>query len=195
MVGWIFWLLKFPFLAVGWIFVKLIKPPLLLISSPLFLWVVPVALFVAIVVFIVRRVRSQGFRYLVRNLEEILCFPFLGTMAYLVFIQVYFRYILNDPIIWAEEITLLSFHWVVFLGAALGYKHGEKLAMETFVGQLSVYLQRKIYFIIEILIFLTLLLLIYHGVTVAILEWTYPSPALEFPQTYQSAGPVRHCRP
>ena len=88
----------------------------------------------------------------------------------------------------AEEITLLCFHWAVFLGGALAYKHGEKLAMETFIGNFPVHLQRKIYVTTEVLIFFTLLLLIYQGTLVAILEWTYPSSALEFPQTYQSAS-------
>ena len=50
---------------------------------------------------------------------------------------------------WADPAYLLSY---VFLGAALAYKHGEKLAIDTFVGYLPVDLQRKLYILIEILI-------------------------------------------
>ncbi len=188
MVAWIFSPLVLLFQVIAWLYGTLIKPLLLLISTPFFLYLIPPLLILCVVIYIFRRVQAEGAMYLVHNLEEILSFPFLAAIAYLVFTQVYFRYVLNDPIVWAEEITLVCFHWAVFLGMALAYKHGEKLTMDTFVSHLPVNFQRKIYIIIEILIFLTLLLLIYHGTLVAILEWTYPTPALEFPQTFQSAS-------
>ncbi len=172
----------------SWVFYTLIQPPLILISIPVFHYILPVILLAGVVIYAVRQVKMEGGGYLLRNLEELLAYPFLAAIGYLVFMQVYFRYILDDPIVWAEEITLLCFHWGVFIGAALGYKHGEKLTMETFVGQLPLRLQRKIHVTIEILIFFTLLLLVYQGILVAIVEWTYPSSALEFPQTYQSAS-------
>lgn len=188
MSEWIF----LPFVAlfnfISWVFITLLQPPLLLISPALFHYVAPVVLAICLIVYLVRQVKFEGGVFLLRNLEEILAFPFLAAIGYLVFMQVYFRYVLNDPIVWAEEITLLCFHWAVFVGAALAYKHGEKLAMETFVGHFPENLQRRIYTITEVLIFLTLLLLLYQGIQVAILEWTYPSSALEFPQTYQSAS-------
>ena len=188
MSEWIFLPFLVIFKIIAWVFTTLIQPPLMLISIPLFHYVVPVILIICLITYLVRQVRFEGGMFLLRNLEEILAFPFMAAIGYLVFMQVYFRYILNDPIVWAEEITLLCFHWAIFLGAALAYKHGEKLAMETFVGHFPENLQRKIYTITEILIFLTLLLLLYQGIQVAILEWTYPSSALEFPQTYQSAS-------
>lgn len=188
MSEWIF----LPFVAlfnfIAWVFITLLQPPLLIVSPALFHYIVPAILIICLIVYLVRQVRFVGGMFLLRNLEEILAFPFLAAIGYLVFMQVYFRYVLNDPIVWAEEITLLCFHWAVFVGAALAYKHGEKLAMETFVGHFPENLQRRIYTIAEVLIFLTLLLLLYQGIQVAILEWTYPSSALEFPQTYQSAS-------
>ena len=172
----------------SWVFYTLIQPPLILISIPVFHYIVPVILLAGVVIYAVRQVKMEGGGFLLRNLEELLAFPFLAAIGYLVFMQVYFRYILDDPIVWAEEITLLCFHWGVFIGAALAYKHGEKLTMETFVSHFPEHLQRKIYVTTETLIFFTLLLLVYQGTLVAILEWTYPSSALEFPQTYQSAS-------
>ena len=143
----------------SWVFYTLIQPPLILISIPVFHYILPVILLAGVVIYAVRQVKMEGGGYLLRNLEELLAYPFLAAIGYLVFMQVYFRYILDDPIVWAEEITLLCFHWGVFIGAALGYKHGEKLTMETFVGQLPLRLQRKIHVTIEILIFFTLFFL------------------------------------
>ena len=172
----------------SWVFYTLVQPPLILIGIPVFHYIVPAILLAGVVIYAFRQVKMEGWGFLLRNLEELLAYPFLAAIGYIVFMQVYFRYILDDPIVWAEEVTLLCFHWAVFIGAALAYKHGEKLTMETFVGQLPEHWQRKIRIVIEILIFFTLLLLLYQGIQVAILEWTYPSSALEFPQTYQSAS-------
>ncbi|MCE2452425.1 MAG: TRAP transporter small permease [Nitrospinae bacterium] len=172
----------------SWVFYTIIQPPLILIGIPVFHYIVPVILLAGVVIYAFRQVKMEGWGFLLRNLEELLAYPFLAAIGYIVFMQVYFRYILDDPIVWAEEVTLLCFHWGVFIGAALAYKHGEKLTMETFVGQLPEHWQHKILIVIEVLIFFTLLLLLYQGIQVAILEWTYPSSALEFPQTYQSAS-------
>ena len=172
----------------SWVFYTIIQPPLILIGIPVFHYIVPVILLAGVVIYAFRQVKMEGWGFLLRNLEELLAYPFLAAIGYIVFMRVYFRYILDDPIVWAEEVTLLCFHWGVFIGAALAYKHGEKLTMETFVGQLPEHWQHKILIVIEILIFFTLLLLLYQGIQVAILEWTYPSSALEFPQTYQSAS-------
>ena len=41
-----------------------------------------------------------------------------------VFLQVIFRYFFKSPISWAEELTMLTFQWCVFLGAAIAVRHG-----------------------------------------------------------------------
>jgi len=43
----------------------------------------------------------------------------LFTVAFLGFIvQVFFRYVVNRPILWTEEVTMIAFVWTVFWAAA-----------------------------------------------------------------------------
>ena len=43
----------------------------------------------------------------------------LFTTAFLGFIvQIFFRYVVNRPILWTEEVTMIAFVWTVFWGAA-----------------------------------------------------------------------------
>jgi len=45
------------------------------------------------------------------------------AIVLLVSAQVTFRYALQAPLIWSEELTTLSYQWVSFLGAALAVRH------------------------------------------------------------------------
>lgn len=43
----------------------------------------------------------------------------LFTVAFLGFVvQVFFRYVMNSPILWTEEVTMIAFVWTVFWSAA-----------------------------------------------------------------------------
>ncbi|MBP1690984.1 MAG: hypothetical protein H6Q32_336 [Bacteroidetes bacterium] len=44
------------------------------------------------------------------------------ALAIVVFLQVFNRYVLKAPISWTEELAMLLFQWVAFLGAAVGVK-------------------------------------------------------------------------
>lgn len=43
----------------------------------------------------------------------------LAAMIVLVAVQVVFRYALNYPITWSEELTAYLFAWLIFLGATV----------------------------------------------------------------------------
>jgi len=56
------------------------------------------------------------------SVEEFLIAFFLGTMTLLTFINVICRYIFNDNILWALELTVFMFAWMVLVGASYGVK-------------------------------------------------------------------------
>lgn len=45
-----------------------------------------------------------------------------GVIAGLVVAAVFFRYVLNDPLIWTEEIVVLLFTWMLFVGLASAFR-------------------------------------------------------------------------
>lgn len=50
----------------------------------------------------------------------------------LVILAVVFRYVLGNPIIWAETVSRMLFIWTVFLGASLCYERGSMFSVELF---------------------------------------------------------------
>ncbi|SHO54917.1 2,3-diketo-L-gulonate TRAP transporter small permease protein YiaM [Vibrio quintilis] len=54
--------------------------------------------------------------------EEFLIAFFLGSMTLLTFANVIFRYVFNDNILWALELTVFMFAWMVLVGASYGVK-------------------------------------------------------------------------
>ncbi|MDA7747135.1 TRAP transporter small permease, partial [Psychromonas sp.] len=54
--------------------------------------------------------------------EETLIAAFLGFMTLLTFVNVVVRYVFNDNILWALELTVFMFAWMVLVGASYGVK-------------------------------------------------------------------------
>lgn len=55
-------------------------------------------------------------------MEETLIALFLGLMTLLTFANVVFRYVFNGNILWALELTVFMFAWMVLVGASFGVK-------------------------------------------------------------------------
>jgi TRAP-type C4-dicarboxylate transport system permease small subunit len=57
----------------------------------------------------------------------------LGTMTCIVFVSVVFRYVLNSPLAWTEELASLLFAWLTFVGAYVGFRSRSHIAIDTLV--------------------------------------------------------------
>ena len=58
--------------------------------------------------------------------------------------QVFFRYILNWSLRWADEAVRYLMIWMAFIGASLAVKYGVHVSIETFVNFLSPRLKRTV---------------------------------------------------
>ena len=79
--------------------------------------------------------RGPG-RLLFERFEEILGGAAFVGMTVIVFVNVVFRYLFNDPIPGADELATLGFTWAVFLGAAAGVRQRLHLGIEYLVALL-----------------------------------------------------------
>lgn len=55
------------------------------------------------------------------------------AMTLLILGQVFWRYVLEAPFVWSEELSLLLMTWITFLGASLLLMRQEHLGIEIFV--------------------------------------------------------------
>lgn len=58
-------------------------------------------------------------------------------MTAVILLQVFLRYVLNNPTSWSEEFATLCFVWCVALVIPLGVRHQEHIAMEFVVNRLA----------------------------------------------------------
>lgn len=54
----------------------------------------------------------------------------LVTMTVLIAAQVFWRYVLNDSIVWTEPAAVMIMGWFIFLGAAVGIREGYHLSFD-----------------------------------------------------------------
>lgn len=58
------------------------------------------------------------------------------AMTLLILGQVFWRYVLEAPFVWSEELSLLLLTWIAFLGAPLLLMRNEHLGIEIFVERM-----------------------------------------------------------
>ncbi|BCL69035.1 C4-dicarboxylate TRAP transporter small permease protein DctQ [Vibrio nigripulchritudo] len=103
------------------------------------------------------------------NIEETLIALFLGGMTLLTFANVVFRYVFNDNILWALELTVFLFAWMVLVGASYGVKKHFHIGVDVVIN-LAPESGRKIYAIIAVSLCLLFSALLFIG------SWNYWYP-------------------
>jgi TRAP-type C4-dicarboxylate transport system permease small subunit len=68
---------------------------------------------------------------------EHVCAALLAAMIVVVLLSVAFRYVLEAPLAWSEELAKLLMLWIVFLGASAGIQRGEHVTIDFLLQRLS----------------------------------------------------------
>ncbi|MCW0232761.1 MAG: TRAP transporter small permease [Ferrovibrio sp.] len=62
--------------------------------------------------------------------EDIIAFIIFWSLAAVVFLQFFTRYVLNDSMAWTEEIARYLLIWVTFVGGAIAIRRGTHIGVE-----------------------------------------------------------------
>jgi C4-dicarboxylate transporter DctQ subunit len=103
------------------------------------------------------------------SIEEFLIAFFLGSMTLLTFSNVILRYLFNDNILWALELTVFMFAWMALVGASYGVKKHFHIGVDVVINAAPTGM-RKLYAIIAVLCCLTFSILLLIG------SWNYWYP-------------------
>ena len=71
------------------------------------------------------------------RLEETLIASIIGLMAVVTFANVVARYVFNSNILWAQELTVFMFAWLVLFGACYAVKRCSHLGVDLLINSLS----------------------------------------------------------
>lgn len=106
------------------------------------------------------------------------------VMVTSILLQVFFRYVMNSPLYWSEEIARYAFVWLVFIGAAIASKRGTHIGVDYFVMHLPELPKKFLAIFVNLLVLAFIAYVIYMSMGVIKSNMTQLSPAIRIPMGY-----------
>jgi TRAP-type transport system small permease protein len=98
-------------------------------------------------------------RYGVETIVVVLMILMVVTLA----IQVFFRFVVQNPPSWTEELARYTFVWITFLGAAVAYRRGTHIVVDAILHLMPRPVRAVLGWVVDGLIVLGLLILLIEG--------------------------------
>lgn len=93
------------------------------------------------------------------------------------------RYITAQPAAWAGEVAAIAFAWLVFLGAAAGFKYGSHVTIDMLVVRLPAALRRPLIAAADALVLIFLTTVFILAIEFSINAWDDPTSVLRLPRS------------
>ena len=113
---------------------------------------------------------------------EYLLFGLGFTMAGIVAVQVFSRYMLNRSLFWSEELARFLLVWLTFLGASVAYYRKANPGIDVLYARMGPSLQRATALLIHLVSIGLFAVMIYYGWKFAYFVRLQISPALNLPK-------------
>ncbi|MHB1064399.1 MAG: TRAP transporter small permease [Georgenia sp.] len=91
---------------------------------------------------------------------EVLMAVFLFMMVALMFLNVVLRFLFSTGFAWSEEVTRLSFIYLVYLGTIGAFRDNQHLGVDTLIDRVPEKAQKVLYTIVQLIIMWTMWLLV-----------------------------------
>lgn len=109
----------------------------------------------------------------------------VAILSVIVLLQVVFRYVLNSPLAWTEEMARFLLIWIVLLGAAVGVKRKSHFSVDILTKKFSEKANRWLQFVLDIFMFILIFdVMVFNGVYLTNLTVRQISPALHIRMSY-----------
>ena len=89
---------------------------------------------------------------IVGNLDQILMAVTMAIVCILLIVQVFFRYVLNSPLIWSEECARYMFVWTVMLGLGYNVRTKNNISVSLVTSRLPQGVQRGMEYITDLIV-------------------------------------------
>ncbi|MHC1728430.1 MAG: TRAP transporter small permease [Syntrophobacteraceae bacterium] len=101
------------------------------------------------------------------------------VMSVVVFLQVFYRYLLAQPLQWSEELARYLFAWISLLGAALSVRKQGHFGVDYFFRKLPASGRRILTLLIYFSMGTVIVVLLFHGILLVLKTAAQRSPAME----------------
>lgn len=107
---------------------------------------------------------------LVLKVEELVAGALLIVISVLVFLSAVARTI-GMPINWAQDVSLLAFGWLTFIGSDIIIKSGSLIRIDMVINKFPKFIQKLLGLIFDVFMLLFLLILIVYGFLLVSQSW------------------------
>ena len=97
---------------------------------------------------------------------------FIGIFIILV-LQVFFRQVLQTPLIWSEELSRLIFVWVAMLGISIGIRKQSHIFIDFLFNKFSPTVQKVMFTLSQIIIFVCIICMGWFGKILTAKKWGF----------------------
>jgi TRAP-type C4-dicarboxylate transport system permease small subunit len=111
-------------------------------------------------------------------------FVLSAGMFVIVFVQVIFRYILNEPLPWSEELARYLMVWIASLGAVEAYGTGGHVGVNALVDNVPAVPRKLLRLLVHLVVAVLMVVILYQGFKLSAYLRDQVSPALEVPMTW-----------
>lgn len=118
----------------------------------------------------------------VNRVIEYLLFGLGFSMALLVAVQVFCRYVLNQSLFWSEELARYFLVWLTFLGASAAYYKGAHPGVDILYNRMTPVVRRVSAVLIHLSAIALFAVMIVYGYQFAHFVRLQTSPALQLPK-------------
>jgi TRAP-type C4-dicarboxylate transport system permease small subunit len=128
--------------------------------------------------------------WLERNIEKVFITALTGVILVALFLQVVFRFVIDMPLGWTEELSVLLLPWLCYFGSSLAVRERKHLRIEILTHFLSPWWQ-KLFDLISNLCFLAFAIFAsYYTIllTKTILDRNVMTAVLQWPKWIMYAG-------
>lgn len=128
---------------------------------------------------------------LVTQIAEFMLGSAMAAIVLITIAAVWWRYVVNAPIAWIEQVSNMLFIWIVFIGAAVLYRRQLHIAVDYFVNMLPQRFSGIAFWTIETLnlVFIVVLFVFSLKLTIDVLPST--TGALDItPAWYYASAPI-----
>lgn len=108
----------------------------------------------------------------------------MAAMVVIISAQVWYRFVLNDPLSWSEEAGRYLFVWISFIGAAAGVRYQVHLGIDLMHKLLPPAAYRWVTVLVNLLIQIFLLMIIYWGFKILGIIKFQQSPSMHISMRY-----------
>jgi TRAP-type C4-dicarboxylate transport system permease small subunit len=127
----------------------------------------------------------------VTSVAKVVIGALVGAIVVITLAAVWWRYVLNAPLAWPEQISRIFFVWITFVGAAVLHREKLHVAIDMFVLMLPRAVQRAAGWTIEVLVLVFNVVFFAFGLKLSLdtLDQTYGALDIS-PASFYFAAPV-----